>query len=137
MDLYCPHCNSNDLKNVSLAYEEGLYASASIRPIMGFLLGADGPEIFAGRARTKGFHQSETSRLLNPPMKWAYRKLVLWSGVLSMLALFAYVIHVNSTPPPGSSLPVKLYVVFAPFVLAVAAVVFSRHNRITYRAKYL
>jgi hypothetical protein len=137
MELNCPHCNSNDIKNVSLAYEEGLYRVNTRTRITGFLFGGDGPEIFAGRARTKGFHQSGISRLLDPPVKWAYRKLVLWSGVLSILALFAYVIHVNSTPRPVSSLPVKLYVVFAPIVLALAAVVFWRHNRIVYRAKYL
>jgi hypothetical protein len=137
MDLNCPHFNSNDLKNVSLAYEEGLYRVNTRTRITGFLLGAVGPEVFAGRARTKGFHQSGISRLLNPPVKWAYRKLALWSGALSLLALFTYVIHANSTPPPVSSLPVKLHVVHAPIALAPVAVIFWRHNRITYRAKYL
>jgi hypothetical protein len=137
MDLYCPHCNSSDLKKASLAYQEGLYRVNTRTRIIGLLMGSDGPGIFAGNARTRGFHQTEISKLLNPPVKWSYGKLLLWAGVFSLLALIAFVIHVNSTPPPVSSLPVKLYVVFGPIFLALLAFVFWRHNRVTYRTQYL
>jgi hypothetical protein len=137
MDLHCPHCNSSDLKRASLAYQEGLYRVNTRTRIIGLLMGSDGPGIFAGKARTRGFHQTGISKLLNPPVKWSYGKLLLWGGILSLFALIAFVIHVNSTPPPVSSLPVKLYVVFGPILLALLAFVFWQHNRVTYRAQYI
>ena len=137
MDLYCPHCNSSDLKRVSLAYQEGLYRVSTRTRIIGLLMGSGGPGIFAGNARTRGFHQTEISKLLNPPVKWSYGKLLLWAGVLSLVALIAFVIHVNSTPPPVSSLPAQLYVIFASIFLAFLLFVFWRHNRVTYQAQYI
>jgi hypothetical protein len=137
MDLYCPHCNSSDLKRVSLAYREGLYRVSTRTRIIGLLMGSGGPGIFAGNARTRGFHQTEISQLLNPPVKWSYGKLLLWAGVLSLVALIAFVIHVNSTPPPVSSLPAQLYVIFASIFLAFLLFVFWRHNRVTYQAQYI
>jgi hypothetical protein len=137
MDLNCPRCSSSDLKRASLAYQEGLYRVNTRTRIIGFLMGGDGPGIIAGNARTRGSHQTEISKLLSPPMKWSYLKLVLWSGGFSIFALIAYVIHVNSTAPPVSSLPVKLYVVFGPIFLALLAFVFWRHNRVKYKAQYI
>src|ERR1700683_2503934 len=113
MDLNCPRCSSSDLKRASLAYQEGLYRVNTRTRIIRFLMGGDGPGIFAGNARTRGFHQTEISKLLSPPMKWSYAKLLLWAGVFSLVAVIAFVIHVNSTPPPVSSLPAQLYVIFA------------------------
>ena len=137
MTLQCPQCKSIDLKRIRVAYQEGLYRVNTRTRIAGFLIGGDGPGIFVGTGRTKGFHQTEISKLLNPPVKWSYLKLVLWSGGFSILALIAYVIHVDSTAPPVSSLPVKLYVVFGPIILALLAFVFWRHNRVTYQAQYI
>jgi hypothetical protein len=137
MDLYCPHCKSRDLKKASLAYQEGLYRVNTRTRIIGFLMGGVGPGVLAGTARTRGIHQTEISKLLNPPVKWSYLKLVLWSGGISILALIVYVIHVNSTPPPVSSLPAQLYVICAPIVLAFFLFVFWRHNRIAYQAQHI
>jgi hypothetical protein len=100
-------------------------------------MGSGGPGIFAGNARTRGFHQTEISKLLNPPVKWSYGKLLLWAGVVSLVALIAFVIHVNSTPPPVSSLPAQLYVIFASIFLAFLLFVFWRHNRVTYQAQFI
>ena len=137
MDLYCPHCNSSDLKRASLAHQEGLFRVNTRTRIIGFLVGGDGPDFLAGNARTRGFHQTELSKLLNPPVKWSYGKLLLWAGVFSLLALMTFVIHVNSTPPPVSSLPAQLYVIFASIFLAFLLFVFWRHNRVTYQAQYI
>jgi hypothetical protein len=135
MNLCCPQCNSSDLKKVSLAYQEGLYRVNTQTRITGFLIGSDGLDIFTARARTRGLQQTEMSKLLSPPVKWSYLKLLLWAVLVTILALIAYVIHVNSTPPPVSSLPPKLYVVFAPMLLVFLMFVFWRHNRITYQAQ--
>jgi hypothetical protein len=137
MDLHCPQCKASSLKKVSLAYREGLYRVDTRTRIVGFLIGGNGPDLFAGRARTKGVLQTELSNLLNPPVKWSYAKLLLWAGIITISALFAFVIHVNSSPPPVSSLPAQLYVILAPFLLAFLLFVFWRHNRVTYRTQYL
>jgi hypothetical protein len=137
MHLHCPQCNSSDLRRASLAYQEGLHRVNTRMRIIGFLIGSDGPGIFAGNSRTTGFHQTDLSKLLNPPVKWSYGKLLLWGGILSIFALIAFVIHVNSAAPPVSSLPVKLYVVFGPIFLGLLTFTFWRHNRLTYRARYI
>jgi hypothetical protein len=137
MDLHCPHCNSSDLKRASLAYQEGVRRVNTRTRIIGLLVGSDGPGIFAGDARTRGFHQTGTSKLLNPPVKWSYGKLLLRAAVFSLVALIAFVIHVNSTPPPVSSLPAQLYVIFASIFLAFFLFVFWHHNRVAYQAQYI
>jgi hypothetical protein len=135
--LHCPNCKSADLKRVSLAYKEGLYRVNTRTRVTGFLIGSGGPDIFMESAKTRGFHQTEMSTLLTPPRKWSYGKLLLWAGFFSLLALVAFVVHVNSTPPPVSSLPAQLYVIFAPILLVFLLFVFWRHNRVTYRTQYL
>ena len=35
-----------------------------------------------GKAATRGFHQSALSKQLKPPVKWSYRKLILWWALL-------------------------------------------------------
>ncbi len=102
MDLRCPQCKSPDLKNVSLAYQEGLYRVDTGTRITGVLIGSGGPDVIVGRARTKGFRQTELSKLLSPPVKWSYLKLILWSGLFSLVALVAYVNHVMASRPPVS-----------------------------------
>ena len=74
MDLHCPQCKSTDLKKVSLAYQEGLYRVDTRTRLTGVLIGSDGPDMVVGKARTKGFRQSELSKILSPPRKWSYLK---------------------------------------------------------------
>jgi hypothetical protein len=137
MDLRCTVCTSSDLKKISLACQEGLYRANTHTRMIGFLIGSRGPDMFVGTAKTTGFHQTELSKCLNPPVKWSYGKLLLWAGIFSLVALIAFVIHVNSTPPPVSSLPAKLYVIFAPIVLTFLVVAFWSHNHWTYRRRYV
>src|SRR5215472_4266294 len=111
MDLRCPKCNSTDLKKVSLAYQEGTYQINTRTGIRGLLFAGGGPGVLVGGATTRGSQQSALSKRLSPPSKWSYAKLVLWSVVVTLIALVLYTQHVMSSHAPVSSLPVKLYVV--------------------------
>lgn len=136
MDLRCPKCNSTDLKKVSLAYEEGIYHIETQSRIRGLLFAGGGPDVLVGRATTRGSQLSALSKRLRPPSKWSYMKLILWSAVVTLIALVIYVQHVMSNPVPASSLPAKLYVLFAPFVFFLLGAVVWRHNHSTYQRKY-
>jgi hypothetical protein len=136
MDLRCPKCNSNNLKKISLAYQEGTYRIDTRSRIRALLFAGGGPDILVGRATTRGFHQSALSKRLSPPTKWSYVKLVGWSGVVTLIALVLYVQHVMASPVPASSLPVKLYAVFAPLVLFLLVGIVWRHNHSAYELKY-
>ena len=136
MDLRCPKCNSNNLKKVSLAYQEGSYRIETRSRIRGLLFAGGGPGILVGRTSTRGSQQSALSKRLSPPTKWSYVKLVGWSGVVTLIALVIYVRHVMSSAVPASSLPVKLYVIFAPVVLLLLVGSVWRHNHSTYQQKY-
>ena len=136
MDLQCPHCKSTDLKSVSLAYREGLYRVDTRTRLAGVLIGSGGPDMIVGRARTKGFRQTELSKLLSPPMKWSYWKLVSWSGLVSVAALIAYVNYAMASPPPVSVLPVEIYGVLCTISLGFLLIVFWRHNHSTYSRQY-
>ncbi len=132
MDLRCPKCNSNNLERVSLAYQEGTYHIHTRSRIRGLLFAGGGPDILVGRTTTRGSRQSALSNHLCPPSKWSYVKLVLWTGVLTLIAVVIYVQHVMSSPVPASSLPAKLYVVFAPVVLLLLVGIVWRHNHSAY-----
>jgi len=136
MDLRCPKCNSTDLKKVSLVHQEGTYHIDMRSRMRGLLFAGGGPDILVGRTTTRGSQQSALSKRLSPPSKWSYVKLVLWSGFVTLIALVLYVQHVMSSPVPASSLPVKLYVVFAPVVLLLLLGIVWRHNHSTYQQKY-
>ncbi len=136
MDLRCPKCNSTDLKKVSLAYQEGIYHIDTRSRIRALLFAGGGLDVLVGRTTTRGSQQSAVSKRLSPPSKWSYVKLVLWSGVVTLITLIIYIQHVMSSPAPASSLPVKLYVLFAPAVLLLLVGIVWRHNHSTYQQKY-
>ena len=136
MDLRCPKCNSSNLKKVSLAHQEGTYHISARSKMRGLLFAGGGPGILVGRLTTRGSQQSALSKHLSPPSKWSYVKLVLWSGVVTLIALVVYVQHVMSSPVPASSLPVKLYVALAPVVFVLLVGIVWRHNHSTYRRRY-
>ncbi len=136
MDLRCPKCNSNSVKKVSLAYQEGTYHIDTRSRMRGLLFAGGGPGIVVGRTAARGSQQSALSKRLSPPSKWSYMKLILWSGVTTLIALVIYVQHVMSSPVPASSLPAKLYVLFAPFIFLFLVAIIWRHNHLTYQQKY-
>jgi hypothetical protein len=133
MDLRCPQCSSTDLRKVSLAYQEGLFRVDTRTRMLGFLFASGGPDVIVGRATTSGVQQSALSKSIAPPTKWSYMKLIFWSAVISFVALVAYVRVVMTSPPPVSSLPVKIYVAVAPFVFIFLFILTWRHNHSTYR----
>jgi hypothetical protein len=136
MDLRCPKCSSTDLKKVSLAYQEGLFHVDARTRMLGLLFASGGPDVMVGRATTRGVQQSALSKSLVPPTKWSYLKLILWSAAISFLALIGYVRVVMTSPPPVSSLPVKIYFAVAPLAFIFLFVSIWRHNHSTYRQKY-
>jgi len=136
MHLHCPRCKSTNLKKVSLAYQEGLYRVDTRTRLSGVLIGNGGPDMVVGRARTKGVRQTELSKRLNPPAKWSYLKLIALGGIISVVALVAYVNHVMASPPPVSVLPVQMYAVLFSGVFVFLFILFWRHNRSTYPRKY-
>ena len=137
MDLRCPKCNSNNLKKVSLAYQEGTYRIDTRSRMRGLLFAGGGPDILVGRTTTRGTQQSALSKRLSPPSKWSYVKLVLWSAVVTLIALINYVQHVMSSPVPASSLPVKLYVALAPVLFVLLVGIVWRHNHSTYEQNFV
>ena len=136
MDLRCPKCNSSALKSVSLAFQEGHFSVNARSRLRGVVVGDGGPDVVVGTATTRGVQQSDLSKKISPPTKWSYRKIVLWSAVISFIALVIYVRSVMSHPGPASSLPVTLYAVVFPIVLAAILVVTWRHNHSTYSREY-
>src|SRR5215469_16896513 len=106
MDFRCPKCNSTDLRSVSLAFQEGRFSVSTRSRLRGVVVGDGGPDVVIGTATTRGIQQSELSKKLRPPTKWSYGNVILWSAVISFLALIMYVRLVMSHPGPASSLPV-------------------------------
>jgi hypothetical protein len=136
MDLRCPKCNSSDLKSLSLAFQEGRFSGNTRSRFRGMVVGDGGPDVVIGTATTRGVQQSDLSKRLSPPTRWSYGKVILWSAIVSIVALVIYVRSVMSHPGPASSLPVTLYAVVFPIVLAAILVVTWRHNHSTYSREY-
>jgi hypothetical protein len=136
MDLRCPNCSSVDLKKVSLAYQEGLLRVRSRTRLIGLVLGDGGADLVGGRAATRGIQQKELSKVLSPPKRWSYVRLNFWATITTFAALGIYIVFVASSPPPVSTLPVKMYVVLAPVVLLILVVMFWRHNHLKYPQEY-
>jgi hypothetical protein len=136
MDLRCPKCNSANLKRVSFAWEEGRLSVNTRTHLRGVIVGDGGPDVVVGRETTHGTHQTELSKRLNPPAKWSYLKLVVWSVVFSLVALIVYVRSVMSGPEPASSLPVKLYAVLFPAALVFLVALVWRHNHSNYSREF-
>jgi hypothetical protein len=136
MDLRCPDCNSTHLKRVSLAYQENVRHVDTRTRLRAFLFGNEGPSLIAGKAVTQGVHGTQLSKVISPPRKWSYVRLILGTSVVTLAALFAYVVFVASSPPPVSTLPMKMYVFLAPVVFLVLAFGVWRHNHLTFPREY-
>jgi hypothetical protein len=87
MDLYCPNCQSAELKKLSVAYQEGRFRVDTRPRLRGVVVGEGGPNVVVGRTTTRGIEQTELSKRLSPPAKWSYKKLVLWPAIVSFIAL--------------------------------------------------
>jgi len=126
--LRCPNCNSTDLKKVSLVYQEGLFCSVAHTRFGAVAVGGHGPDFVIGKATTRGFHQSVLSKRLNPPVKWSYRKLILWWAVafLSIGWIVSYRNTITTNSPAVLSPPLTLFA-FVPTVAGCVLETQSHH----------
>jgi len=136
--LRCPNCNSTDLKKVSLACQEGLFCTVAHTRFRAGVVGGHGPDLVIGKATTRGFHQSVLSKQLNPPVKWSYRKLILW-WALAFLSIGWIVFYINTiTKNSGAVLshPLTLFTFIAAATFLLLLVLFWRHNQTTHKRRY-
>lgn len=136
LELRCPECQSTELKRVSLAYQEGLAHIKTRSRFLGLVFGGGSPNLVTGRAVMRGVQQTELSKILNPPVKWSYLRLIFRAVALTFVALAAYIVFVASSTPPVSTLPLKLYVFLAPVLFLVLALAVWRHNHLDYPLRY-
>src|SRR5215472_6996676 len=137
-DLRCPNCNSTDLKKVSLAYQEGLFCTVAHTRFSAAAAGCTGPDLVVGKATTRGFHQSVLSKRLNPPVKWSYRKLILWWALL-FLSIGWIVFYINTDTKNSSAVlspPLTLFALLSAATFLLLLVLFWRHNQTTYKRRY-
>ncbi|HVH70789.1 MAG TPA: hypothetical protein VNB49_06745 [Candidatus Dormibacteraeota bacterium] len=136
--LRCPNCNSTDLKKASLAYQEGLFSTVARTRLRAVAVGSCGPELVIGKATTRGFHQSVLSKQLSPPVKWSYRKLILWR-VAVFLSIGWIVFYINAvTGNSGAVLspPLILFSGLSAVTFLLMLVLFWRHNQFAYKRQY-
>ena len=138
MDLQCPNCKSTDLKKVSLAYQEGLQRVSTRTRLRGIVVGSDGPDVVVGRATTKGTQQTEISKVLTPPKKWSYLKLIGWSALvfLSIGWIVFYVNTITRNASSISSVPLAIYVLVSTAIFAAVFVVYWKRNHSAYPRQY-
>jgi hypothetical protein len=136
MELWCPDCTSADLKKVSLAYQENVRRVDTRTRLRAILFGSDGPNLIVGRAVTQGVHWTQLSKVLSPPRKWSYVRLNFWATIITFIALGGYIVFVKSSPPPVSTVPMKIYAFLAPVVLLILVFVFWRHNHVKFPQEY-
>ena len=74
-----------------------------------------------GSAVVRGVQQTELSKILNPPVKWSYLRLIFRAVALTFVVLAAYIVFVASSTPPVSTLPLNVFVVLAPVVFLALA----------------
>jgi hypothetical protein len=138
MELQCPNCRSTNLKKVSLAYQEGLQRVSTRTRLRGVVVGSDGPDLVLSRGTTKGTQQTEISRVLAPPTKWSYLKLVGWA-VLVFLSVGWIVFYANTVVTNSqtmSSVPLTVYTLLAVCAFAGAFAGFWRHNHSIYPREF-
>jgi len=138
MDLRCPKCNSNDLKKVSLAHEEGLFRSEGRTRLRAVVVGGGGPDLVVGRATTRGTEQSSLSKKLTSPVKWSYLKVIGWS-VLVFLCVGWLVFYVNTVTTNATTVlttPVALFGLMGAGVFVSLISFVWKHNHSTYPQQY-
>ena len=134
----CPNCNSTNLKKVSLAYQQGLSHTVAHTRLHGVAFGGCGPDLLIGTATTRGVHQSVLSKQLSPPVKWPYRKLILWWAVVSF-SIGWIVFYINTIPKNSAAVlspPLVLWSGLSAVTFLLLLVFFWRHNQSTHKRRY-
>ena len=137
-DLRCPTCNSTDLKKVSLAYQEGLFRTVAHTRFGAVVAGGTGPDLIIGKATTRGLHQSVLSKRLRPPVKWSYRKLILWWALVffSIGWIVFYINTITKNSAAVSSPALTLFALLSATMFLLLLVLFWTHNQSTYKHRY-
>jgi hypothetical protein len=101
-------------------------------------VGGHGPDFVIRKATTRGFHQSILSEQLKPPLKWSYRKLILWWALvfLSIGWIVFYINAITKNSAAGLSRPLTLFALLAAATFLLLLVLFWRHNQSVYRRRY-
>ena len=84
------------------------------------------------------FCLSTTATALSPPVKWSYRKLILWWALL-FLSTGWIVFYINTDTKNSSAVLSPPLTLFAPLSAAtflLLPVLFWRHNQTTYKRRY-
>src|SRR5215472_1967308 len=99
--------------------------------------GGHRPDFVIGKATTRGFHQSVLSKQLNPPVKWSYRKLILW-WALAFLSIGWIVIWINTITKHSAawSPPLTLFALLSAATFLLLPVRFWRHNQSAHKRRY-
>jgi hypothetical protein len=100
--------------------------------------GGHGPDFIIGKATTRGFHQSVLSKQLNSPVKWSYRKLILW-WALVFLSIGWIVFYINTGTKNSSAVlspPLILFSGLSAITFLLLLVLFWRHNQFTHKRGY-
>jgi hypothetical protein len=136
--LRCPNCNSTDLKKVSLVYQEGLFYTDAHTRFRAVAAGGHGPDLVIGKATTRGLHQSVLSKRLNPPVKWSYRKLILW-WALAFFSIGWIVFYINAATKNSDAVlspPLTLFTLLSAASFLLLLVLSWRNNQFTYKRQY-
>jgi hypothetical protein len=102
------------------------------------VVGGHGPDLLIGKATTRGFHQSVLSKQLKPPVKWSYRKLILW-WALVFLSIGWIVFYINTGTKNSSAVlspPLTLFALLSAATFVLLLVLFWRHNESVYKRRY-
>jgi len=121
----------------SLAYQEGIFRTVAHTRFRALVVGGRGQDFVIGKATTRGFHQSVLSKQLKPPVKWSYRKLILW-WVLVFLSIGWIVFYINTITKNSAGVlspPLTLFALLSAGTLLLL-VLFWRHNQTTYKRRY-
>lgn len=77
MSLDCPGCGSDNVRRLSLVYEDGLHALGGNARGAAVALGARGLGVQLGRSTAQGTIQTASSATAAPPVKTSYRPSLL------------------------------------------------------------
>jgi hypothetical protein len=133
---HCPNCNSTYLTKVSLAYQKGVSSTVAYTRLRAVSVG--GPDFVIGKATTRALHQSVLSQQLSPPVKWSYRKLILWWALmfLSIGWLICYISSITKNSAAVLSPPLMLFSLLSAATFLLLLILFWRHNEFTYKRRY-
>jgi hypothetical protein len=108
------------------------------RALSAVAVGGHGPGLIIGKATTRGLHQSVLSKRLNPPVKWSYRKLILW-WALAFLSIGWILFYTNAVTKNSAAVlspPLTLFGLLSAATFLLLLVLFWRHNQSTYKRRY-